>query len=212
MKIFVILVLLSSLTLYQCKNHSSDPLPIMGNSKLVEKEINGKIVIDTIYHTIPEFSFTDQDGKPVTEKTLEGKIYVADFFFTTCTTICPVMKSHMLRVYEKYKDNDEVTILSHTIDPKYDNVAVLNKYAKKLGIESSEDWHMVTGDRDEIYEIARAYMTVAEEDSTAPDGFIHSGAFLLVDKEKRIRGHYDGTVEQEVDQLIKDIERLLDEY
>lgn len=187
-----------------CQNEK-DQLPILGKKEVVKKGS----VTDTVYQTIPDFKFIDQDSNWVTQKTFQDKIYVADFFFTTCPTICPIMKSQMLRVYEKYKGNSEVAFLSHTIDPKHDTVAVLKEYADRLGI-SSDQWHMVTGDRDKIFKIAQShYMVSAHEDPSAPDGAVHSGAFILIDKQKRIRGYYDGTKEEEVNQLIEDIPLLI---
>jgi protein SCO1/2 len=187
-------------------------LPVLGRSKVVEKEVNGEITYDTVQHKIAAFSFVNQDSVVITNETFSSKIYVADFFFTTCPTICPVMKQQMLRVYEVHKDNPEFAILSHTIDPEYDTVALLNDYASRLGVSSST-WHFVTGDKDEIYDIAEeSYLSIADEDESAPGGFIHSGAFILIDKEGRIRGVYDGTIPEQVDVLIKDIDRLLDSY
>ncbi len=178
-------------------------LPILGERTFV----NG----DSVYHTIPDFSFVDQDSNEVTNKTYEGKIYVADFFFTTCPTICPIMKTQMLRIYDKFKDNPEVGILSHTIDPRHDSVAVLKAYAKRLGV-SGNFWHFVTGNRDKIYELGqKEYYVTAGEDSTAAGGIIHSGAFILVDKKRRVRGMYDGTQEKEVSRLMKDMNVLLKE-
>ncbi|MGB0930343.1 MAG: SCO family protein [Chitinophagales bacterium] len=156
------------------------------------------------------FQFLDQDSSLVSEKDMMGKIHVTDFFFTTCPTICPVMKTQMLRVYDTYKDADDFVLLSHTIDPKHDTVGVLKNYAEGLGIESDK-WHLVTGDKDAIYEMAETYMVVAEEDERAPGGFIHSGAFMLLDKNRQIRGIFDGTKEEEVDQLIKAIKQLQNE-
>lgn len=203
------LILLCILAVISCGKVKSDfELPILGRSEIVEKEVNGKLVTDTIYHTIRDFQFVDQDSSIVTNETFAGQVYVADFFFTTCPTICPVMKQQMLRVYEVYENHPEVAILSHTIDPQYDTVALLKDFADKLGVSSSK-WHFVTGDKDEIYDIGeRSYMVVANEDESAPGGFIHSGAFLLVDQQRRIRGVYDGTVPEQVDVLIHDIKRL----
>ena len=178
-------------------------LPYLGPTK----EENGKV----IQHTIPHFSFTNQNNETITQDTYKGKIYVADFFFTSCPTICPVMKKQMLRVYEKYKENPEVGILSHSIDPRHDSVQVLNKYAKNLGVEGKM-WNFVTGEQSKIYEIGeKSYMVSAQEDSLEAGGFIHSGAFILVDKQRHIRGLYDGTKEVEVTKLLKDIDVLLKE-
>lgn len=175
-------------------------LPVLGSRTLVGT--------DTVYHTIAPFKFVDQDSAWVTNDSFKGKIYVADFFFTTCRTICPIMKTQMLRVYEATRDMPDVLILSHTIDPEYDTVELLHDFAKRLGVESKR-WHFVTGVKDSIYKIAQtSYFASAMEDKTVPDGFIHSGAFLLIDKQKRIRGKYDGTVEEDVNRLIADIKRL----
>ncbi len=186
--------------LFEACEPKEKPLPILG-----EREVtNG----DTIYHKIAKFSFVDQDSQVVTNETFNGKIYVADFFFTSCRTICPIMKTQMHRVYDVVKDDPNVLILSHTIDPEYDTVALLHDFADRLGVVSSK-WHFVTGNKDSIYNIAqKSYFATAMEDKTEPDGFIHSGAFLLIDKQGRIRGKYDGTKEEEVDRLMKDIKRL----
>ncbi|MEP1094418.1 MAG: SCO family protein [Cyclobacteriaceae bacterium] len=183
---------------------STAPLPFYGN-KIFEEN-------DTIYHTIEDFELVDQDSSWVTNATFANQVYVSDFFFTSCPTICPKMKQQMLRVYEKFEANDQVAILSHTIDPKHDTVAVLKDFADKLGIKSSK-WKFVTGDQDYIYDLGeKSYMVMADEEPDAAGGFIHSGAFLLVDKERRIRGVYDGTVEEQVDVLLTDIDKLLKEY
>ena len=179
-------------------------LPVFG-----EREVtNG----DTIFHKIADFRFVNQDNQVVTPETFKDKIYVADFFFTTCRTICPIMKTQMKRVHDAVENDPEVLILSHTIDPEYDTVELLHGFASKLGVSSSK-WHFVTGDKDSIYNIAqKSYFATAMEAESEPDGFIHSGAFLLIDKDRRIRGKYDGTKEEDVNRLLADIERLKKEY
>lgn len=175
-------------------------LPIFG-----QREVVGA---DTVYHTIAPFSFVNQDSALITNATFKDNIYVADFFFTSCRTICPIMKTQMVRVYEATADMPDVRILSHTIDPEYDTVALLHDFAERLGV-SSDRWHFVTGNKDSIYKIAQtSYFATAMEDKSEPDGFIHSGAFLLIDKKQRIRGKYDGTKEEDVNRLIVDIKRL----
>lgn len=187
-------------------------MPILGERQLDVVEVSGKKRVDTVYHTIAPFSFIDQDSQRVTHLTLAGKIYVADFFFTSCRTICPIMKTQMLRVYDSIQKYDDVVIVSHTIDPEHDDVARLHDFAGKLGVKSSK-WHFVTGEKDSIYNIAQiSYFVTALEDKTEPDGFIHSGAFLLIDKQRRIRGKYDGTSEEDVNRLIQDIAILRREY
>lgn len=208
---FEIIVLLSILV-SSCTPEKEKPLPIFGQRDVIAKEIDGKKVADTVYHTIANFQFVNQDSALVTNETFAGKIYVADFFFTSCRTICPIMKTQMLRVYNSIQDMPDVLILSHTIDPEYDTVGLLHDFADRLGVKSDQ-WHFVTGNKDSIYTIAQtSYFATALEDKTEPDGFIHSGAFLLIDKQGRIRGKYDGTVEEDVNRLIMDISRLRKEY
>lgn len=183
-------------------------LPVFG-PKTYESN-NGKT--DTTFHTIAAFSFTDQDGKTVTEKDLNGSIYVTDFFFTTCHSICPVMSTQMERVYTKYKGNAEVKFVSHTVDPEIDTVQQMKAYALKHNADSKQ-WMFLTGDKKKLYEIARkSYFMDAEQGDGGPDDFIHTQNFALIDKDKRIRGYYDGTDSTDVNQLMKDIEILLSEY
>lgn len=179
-------------------------LPILGE-RIVESN-------DTTYHTIADFQFVDQDSTVVTNDTFKDKIYVADFFFTTCRTICPVMKTQMLRVYDSIQADPDVLLLSHTIDPEYDTVGLLHDFANRLGV-TSDKWHFVTGNQEDIFRIAQtSYFATALADNTVPDGLIHSGAFLLIDKQRHIRGKYDGTKEEDVNRLISDIEKLRKEY
>jgi protein SCO1/2 len=195
-------IIIAATSMFSCEN-SSRKLPILGERDF----ING----DSVFHTIPDFSLINQDSLPITNKTYEGKIYIADFFFTTCPTICPVMKKQMLRVYEKYKENPKIGILSHTIDPRHDSVQVLKEYATRLGIDGTM-WNFVTGDKSKIYKLGeKSYYITAREDSTAAGEIIHSGAFILVDTKRRVRGIYDGTKDTDVTKLIKDMEVLLNE-
>ncbi len=188
-----------SLLLISCVSKEKQ-LPIYGQRELVGS--------DTVYHKIAPFTFVDQDSAAVTNETFKDKIYVADFFFTSCRTICPIMKTQLVRVYELTKDMDDVLLLSHTIDPEYDTVALLHDFAKRLGVETKR-WHFVTGVKDSIYKVAQtSYFATAMEDKTEPDGFIHSGAFLLIDKQGRIRGKYDGTKEEDVNRLVSEIKML----
>jgi protein SCO1/2 len=193
-----------------CSGSSSaeGELPILGEREVVQQEVDGQLVTDTVYHQVPDFAFINQDSQVVTSLTLQDKVYVTDFFFTTCPTICPKMKSQMLRVYEAFKDEPQLMLLSHTIDPKHDTVAVLRDYADRLQV-SSDKWHFVTGEKDSIYSIASQYMVSAMEDEAEPGGFVHSGAFVLVDQNRHVRGIYDGTDPAQVDKLISDIPALL---
>ena len=193
-------------------NSGNKKLPILGEREPVEKIVNGKTVIDTIYKTIPDFNFMNQDSVMISNQTLQNSIYVADFFFTSCPSICPIMSKNMLDIYNKYKGNEEVKFLSHTIDPKHDTIPVLKKYATKLGVDSKQ-WNFVYGDKESIYKIAKeGYMNFAADDIKAPGGITHSGYFLLIDKRRRVRGAYDGTQELQVKQLMEDMDVLLNEY
>jgi protein SCO1/2 len=140
---------------------------------------------------------------------MEGKIYIADFFFTTCPTICPKMKTQLLRIYERYATNNQIRILSHSIDPDFDKPYILRQYASRLDVKAPR-WNMLTGDKKAIYALGeKSYMVTTQEDKNEVGGFVHSGAFILVDKQRHIRGIYDGTKEEEVNHLIEDLEILL---
>lgn len=178
-------------------------LPILG-----ERDISP--AGDTVYPTVPDFAFVDQDSQMVTNATFKDKIYVVDFFFIHCPTICPKVKKNGLRIYEKYKNDDRVVLLSHSIDTKSDTVAALKRHATKLGIDSKK-WHLVTGDKDAIYGIADNYFSVATEDPDSPGGFDHSGRLILVDKNRHVRSFCDGTDAADVDRFMKDIDVLLAE-
>ncbi|KEO74424.1 electron transporter SenC [Anditalea andensis] len=185
-------------------------LPILGHRYTENREVDGRVIIDTVYHQIADFSFVNQDGDTVTNETVEGKVYVADFFFTSCPTICPVMKTEMLRVYDRFGDHPDFKILSHSIDPSYDTVPLLKDYSERLGVANADTWHFLTGDQEHVYEIGQtSYMTTAMEDKDEPGGFLHSGAFILVDQNGHIRGIYDGTKSDQVNKLMNDIPKLL---
>ena len=186
-------------------------LPYLGEPDVVKKVVDGKEMEETIYPTIPDFTFTNQDKQTVTQADFKNKVYVADFFFVTCPTICPIMKKNMLTVYKEFKDNPDVKILSHTIDPEHDNPDVLKQYAADLGVTGTM-WQFVTGDREKIYDIGQKhYMVSAMEDSSQAGGYIHSGAFVLIDKDRHIRGMYDGTTEAGTAKLKEDLKILLKE-
>jgi protein SCO1/2 len=178
-------------------------LPILGTPTIVGN--------DTIYPTIPAFKLINQDSVEVTNKTFDNKIYIADFIFLSCPTICPKMTGEMMKVYETYKSNPNILFISHTIDPENDTLPRLKNYSDNLGIDSKK-WFFVTGNKDSIYSLAEnGYFSTAYSDSTAPGGYIHSGGLLLIDKNKHIRGVYDGTDQAETERLISDIKKLLNE-
>lgn len=163
------------------------------------------------YHKIADFELVNQNGDTITQDQYHDKIYVADFFFTTCQTICPIMTDHMREIQKKIEGDDEVKLLSHTVTPEIDSVPQLKKYAKRKGVKD-EKWNLVTGDKKQIYELARkSYLVVKTNGDGGPYDMIHTENFVLVDKDKQIRGLYDGTNEKEIDRLLGDIEILKSE-
>jgi protein SCO1 len=173
------------------------------------KEVNANG--DTLYHTIPPFRFTDQAGRNVTEKDLDGKVYVASFFFATCPDICPKMNDQVRRAAEKYKDNKDVAFVSFTVNPEHDTSPVLAEYAGKLNA-TRLPWTFLTGNKDSIYRLAGDGYLVYAAQGKGNAEFFHSQDLILIDKDKRIRGIYDGLEKKEVDTLIDEIAVLLFEY
>jgi protein SCO1/2 len=192
---------LSLIFLGACKQKTAPfLLPIYG-----EKSLQGK---DTVYHQMKDFSLTNQYGEQVTEQTVNDKIYVANFFFATCQSICPEMSSNLVEVQKAFAKDDSLLILSHSVNPLHDTVAVLMNYATTYGAMKNK-WHLLTGDKKHIYDLAKtSYLVNALEDDGSPEGFLHSELFLLIDKKGRLRGMYDGTDKAQVQILIKDIQLL----
>jgi protein SCO1 len=185
-----------------CKE-TSPTLPILG-----EPTIAGN---DTIYPAIANFSFINQDSNIVTNQTFENKVYVADFIFLSCPTICPKMTREMYSVYLHFAKDGRVLFISHTIDPERDTIPALKAYAKNLGVNSNK-WHFVIGNQDSIINLSEfSYFSAAYPDSTSPGGFTHSGGLLLVDKNRHIRGVYNSTNPEETKRLVKDVKILLNE-
>jgi len=175
--------------------------------------VNAELVDSTLqhvkkYHRIADFSLLNQNGDTITQENYRDKIYVADFFFTTCPTICPIMTANLVEVQAALANDSEVLLLSHTVNPEIDSVAQLKKYAIEKGVNDAK-WNLVTGDKKQIYELARkSYLAVQEDGDGGPFDMIHTENFILVDKQQRIRGFYDGTKEEEMDRLLSDIEIL----
>ena len=164
------------------------------------------------YHTIADFSLTNQNGQTVTQDAYKDKIYVADFFFTTCPSICPIMTKNMALLQKELIDDPDVLLLSHTVTPDIDSVAQLKKYAEEKGVIDTK-WNLVTGEKKQIYELARkSYLAAKSDGDGGPYDMIHTENFILVDKEKRIRGTYDGTKEEAMYELLEDIRILQDTY
>lgn len=183
-----------------CQDMSEQSLPILG-----EREIRDG---DTVFHTVPDFSFKDQLGREVNNATFEGQAYIVDFFFISCPTICPKVKKQMLRIYNHFPPEVPLMFLSHSIDPKRDTVGALKVYADNLGIDHDR-WRLVTGIKDSIYNIADDYFSIAIENPDAPGGFDHSGRLILVDRDRHVRSFCNGTDPEDVDRFIKDVEKLL---
>ena len=182
--------------------------PAMVNFELVDSTIQHQ----KKYHVISDFSLINQNGKTITQKEYENKIYVADFFFTTCPSICPIMTDNMGIIQKEIINDNEVMLLSHSVTPQIDSVAQLKKYALEKGVNDTK-WNLVTGDKKQIYELARkSYFAVKTDGDGGKYDMIHTENFILVDKKKRIRGFYDGTNDNEIQKLIKDISILKTEY
>lgn len=175
--------------------YTKEKLPVLGNPG----------------HKVGAFRFVNQEGKPITQEDVKGKTYVVEYFFTTCKGICPKMNANMKKVYDAYKDTPNFLILSHTVDPETDSVPVLKAYAERFDANPRK-WLFLTGDKKQLYEVARnEYLLTANEGDGGPDDFVHTQMFALVDKEGQLRGFYDGTKEEEISKLIKDIKRLMQE-
>ena len=179
--------------------------------------VNYELVDSTIqhikkFHRIADFELINQNGKTVTHENFNGKIYVADFFFTTCPTICISMTDNLLKVQKEIQNNPNILLISHSVTPKMDSVTQLKKYAIEKGVNDKK-WHLVTGDKKEIYKLARkSYLAVKDEGDGGPFDMIHTENFILVDPDKRIRGFYDGTDSKEIKRLLLEIKILNSEY
>jgi protein SCO1/2 len=190
-------------------------LPVINPIDISEEMVDPELLRIGYGHKIGDFSFLDQNGKTITQRDVKGKVFVAEYFFTTCQTICPIMNKQMQRVHEAYRKNNQVNILSFTVNPEIDTVEQMKRYADEHKADAKQ-WHFLTGEKDKLYELARKSFFVlkpAESQNLGDVGsdFIHTNNFVLVDQEMRIRGYYDGTNPKEVDRLIKDIDLLLNE-
>ncbi|WP_109301751.1 SCO family protein [Aquimarina sp. AU474] len=178
--------------------------------------VNTELVDSTVqyvrkYHKVAEFELINQNGQVITHNNYKDKIYVADFFFTTCQTICPIMTGHMKEIQDRIKNDSKVLLLSHSVTPKIDSVARLKRYAIDKGVDDTK-WNLVTGDKKQIYDLARkSYLAAKSDGDGGPYDMVHTENFVLVDTKKRIRGFYDGTNPEAIDQLLEDIEVLKQE-
>ncbi len=205
LKLILKIILICSIVFYfGCtEKKSSVLLPIYGEKKIIDG--------DTIYHQIASFNLTNQIGQVVNQNTTKNKIYIANFFFASCQSICPMMSNQLQEVQKAFLADDSVLILSHSVNPLHDTVAVLSNYADTYGAKTNK-WHLLTGNKKQIYDLAKtSYLVNAFEDDGSPEGFLHSELFLLIDKKARIRGMYDGTNTAEVKKLIEDVKLLKQE-
>ena len=205
--VFAILSLIIVSIIYNILN-VEPPLPVYQPTMVSEELVDSSIQHQRKYHTIADFKLINQNGDTITQEDYKGKIYVADFFFTTCPTICPVMTGNMVEIQETIKNDDEVMLLSHSVTPVIDSVPQLKKYALEKGVIDSK-WNLVTGDKKQIYELARkSYLAVKTVGDGGPYDMIHTENFMLIDKKGQIRGFYDGTNKEDIQRLLKDIKKL----
>ena len=188
------------------------PLPIYQPSRVSTELVDSTIQHVKKFHKIADFSLTNQNGETITQEDYKDKIYVADFFFTTCQTICPIMTDHMKEIQDELIQDSDVLLLSHSVTPEIDSVPQLKRYAIKKGVNDTK-WNLVTGDKKQIYELARkSYLAVKTDGDGGPFDMVHTENFMLIDKKKQIRGFYDGTNSEDIERLINEIAILKEEY
>ena len=214
-KFFAVVLLVISAIVISLFYNALNPekrLPVYQPSMVSQELVDSALHYKKKYHTIADLELINQNGKTITEQDYKNKIYVADFFFTTCLTICPIMTKNMAAVQEEIASYPDVMLLSHSVTPQIDTVAQLRRYADEKGV-LDEKWNLVTGDKAQIYELARkSYLAVKTDGNGGEFDMVHTESFILVDKERRIRGYYDGTNVEEMDKLLKDIEVLRNSY
>lgn len=199
--IIIITIIYNTLNVYK-------PLPVYQPAMVSTELVDSTIQHQKKYHKIADFSLTNQNGKTITQNDYKDKIYVADFFFTTCQTICPIMTSHMAKIQKEIINDNDIMLLSHTVTPEIDTVAQLKRYATKKGVIDTK-WNLVTGNKKQIYELARkSYLAVKDHGDGGPFDMIHTENFMLIDKKRQIRGFYDGTKQEDINRLLNDIEHL----
>lgn len=206
-KLFAIVMLGISIILIAVIYQTLEPkkmLKIYQPAQVASELVDSTLHYVKKYHTIADFSLVNQNGDTITQDYYKDKIYIADFIFTTCPTICPIMTDHMVLLQEKLKDNAQVLLLSHTVTPEIDSVPQLKKYALEKGVNDAK-WNLVTGDKKQIYDLARKSYLVAKDNPFKEYDLIHTENFVLVDTKKRIRGFYDGTDPEAIEELMEDI-------
>ena len=209
---FGVFIVLSAiiLTLFYSALKPKKTLPIFNPADVNPELVDSTVQYVSKYHTIADFSFTNQNGKTITQKDYEGKIYVADFFFTTCGSICPKMTTNLSDIQKAFANNPKVKLLSFTVFPETDSVPVLKAYAKKNQVNDAK-WNLVTGDKKEIYTLARkSYLAVKLGKPSELYDMVHTENFVLVDTKKRVRGFYDGTNKDDIKRLMQPSKRITD--
>ena len=196
-----------SITLFYFILTPEKTLPIYQPYEVNEKLVDSSISYISKYHKISDFELINQNGKTITQEYYKNKIYVADFFFTTCQSICPIMTKNMLEIQEQLKNDKEILLLSHTVTPEIDSVQQLKKYALENRIDDDK-WNLVTGEKKQIYDLARKSYLAVEDSEFGNFDMIHTENFMLIDKKRQIRGFYDGTDKNEIIRLLSDIEIL----
>ncbi|WOD44935.1 SCO family protein [Hwangdonia lutea] len=197
----IVLIIYNTLNVYK-------PLPIYQPAMVSTELVDSTIQHQKKYHKIADFKLINQNGRTITQNDYKDKIYVADFFFTTCQTICPIMTDHMAQIQKEIMNDNDIMLLSHTVTPEIDTVAQLKRYAQKKGV-NDDKWNLVTGDKKQIYQLARkSYLAVKDHGNGDAFDMIHTENFMLIDKKRQIRGFYDGTNPEDIDKLLNDIEVL----
>lgn len=213
-RLFAIVMLCLSaiiITLFYFTLKRKKTLPIYQPANVNVELVDNSIQHISKYHKINDFSLTNQNGETVTQDTYKGKIYVADFFFTTCATICPIMTKNMADIQKEILDDEDIMLLSHSVTPQIDSVAQLKRYAIEKGV-NDQKWNLVTGDKKQIYDLARKSYLAVKSQGDNDYGMVHTENFMLIDKERRIRGFYDGTKDEDIEKLLEDIEILKKSY
>lgn len=204
LSVIIVTLIYNTLNVYQ-------PLPIYQPASVSAELVDSTLQYKKKYHKIANFALVNQNGKTITQADYKNKIYVADFFFTTCQTICPIMTNHMVEIQKEILNDNEVMLLSHSVTPEIDTVAQLKRYALKKGVNDKK-WNLVTGDKKEIYDLARkSYLAVKDAEYGGPFDMVHTENFMLIDKKRQIRGFYDGTNKDDIDRLLSDIAILKQE-
>jgi protein SCO1/2 len=204
LSVIIVTIIYNTLNVYQ-------PLPIYQPAMVSTELVDSTIQYQKKYHKIADFSLTNQNGETITQNDYKGKIYVADFFFTTCQTICPIMTNNMAKIQEELINDTDVLLLSHSVTPEIDSVEQLKRYALEKGVNDAK-WNLVTGDKKQIYELARkSYLAVKDFGDGGPFDMIHTENFMLIDKKRQIRGFYDGTNADDIGRLLSDIAILKEE-